>query len=185
MGCVCHVPSSWIELDQYFDRSASDPCAYSLASVLAAQRSASSHWMDEEGMRRRIELETQLRDRMIITRWGRQMKRTRSRRVFQCMGAYSTLLVLAGCSHALDRNGLSQDEQAAVGRITAERLSGYIKTISSDEYEGRGPATAADLRTQQYLADQLDAMGLEPGGPDGSWVQEFDVVGITSEVPKQ
>ena len=61
----------------------------------------------------------------------------------------------------------------------------HIETLSGDEYEGRGPATAADLRTQQYLADQLDAMGLEPGGPDGSWVQEFDVVGITSEVPKR
>jgi len=113
------------------------------------------------------------------------MIRTRSERVVPRMGAYVALLILAGCSHAPDSNPLPQEGQVAVGRITAARLSGDIETLSGDEYEGRGPATAADLRTQQYLVDQLDAIGLEPGGPDGSWVQEFDIVGITSEVPKR
>jgi len=101
------------------------------------------------------------------------------------MGTSFALLILAGCSRAPDSNPFPQEGQVAVGRITAARLSGHIKTISGDDFEGRGPATDADLRTQQYLADQLDAMGLEPGGPDGSWVQEFGVVGITSKVPKQ
>jgi Zn-dependent M28 family amino/carboxypeptidase len=64
-------------------------------------------------------------------------------------------------------------------------LSGHIETLSADAFEGRGPATAGDLRTQQYLAHQLEALGLEPGGPDGSWLQGFDVVGITPEVPEQ
>jgi Zn-dependent M28 family amino/carboxypeptidase len=94
-------------------------------------------------------------------------------------------LILAGCSRAPDSSPLPQEGQTAVSRITAARLSSRIEALSGDEYEGRGPATAGDRRTQQYLADQLDAMGLEPGGPDGSWLQEFDVVGITSEVPKQ
>jgi Zn-dependent M28 family amino/carboxypeptidase len=101
------------------------------------------------------------------------------------MGTSFALLILAGCSRVPDSNPFPQEGQVAVGRITAARLSGHIKTISGDDFEGRGPATDADLRTQQYLADQLDAMGLEPGGPDGSWVQEFGVVGITSKVPKQ
>jgi Zn-dependent M28 family amino/carboxypeptidase len=112
------------------------------------------------------------------------MIRTRSQRTFQSIGAYAALLILAGCLRAPDPKPLPQEGQAAVGRITAARLSDHIRALSGDEYEGRGPATAGDLRTQQYLADQLDAIGLEPGGPEGSWVQEFDVVGITSEVPK-
>ncbi|MCH7601102.1 MAG: M28 family peptidase, partial [Myxococcales bacterium] len=114
------------------------------------------------------------------------MIRMTSKRVFQCTGVCFALLTLAGCPHVPDRHGRVPDTGwAAAERITAARLAGHIETLASDEYEGRGPATAADLRTQQYLSDQLDQMGLEPGGPDGSWVQEFDVVGITAEVPKR
>ena len=112
------------------------------------------------------------------------MIRTTSQRAFQWIGASAALLMLAGCSRAPDPNPLPQEGQAAVSRITAERLSDHIRALSADEYEGRGPATPGDLLTQQYLADQLSAIGLEPGGPGDSWVQEFDVVGITSEVPK-
>jgi Zn-dependent M28 family amino/carboxypeptidase len=98
---------------------------------------------------------------------------------------YFTLLLLAGCSRVPDPIAYSREGEAAVDRITAERLSVHIETLAGDDYEGRGPATAADLRTQQYLADQLDALGLEPGGPEGRWVQEFDIVGITAEVPER
>jgi Zn-dependent M28 family amino/carboxypeptidase len=98
---------------------------------------------------------------------------------------YVSFSILAGCSHAPDPSLFPKEGQAAVDRITAARLSGHIETLSSDEFEGRGPATAGDLRTQQYLAGQLEALGLKPGGPDGSWVQEFDVIGIASEVPEQ
>jgi Zn-dependent M28 family amino/carboxypeptidase len=102
------------------------------------------------------------------------------------MGAYFALLILAGCPRPLNWNDPIPDTALApIEQITAARLSGHIETLAGDEYEGRGPATAADLRTQQYLSDRLDEMGLEPGGPNGSWVQEFDVVGITAEVPKR
>jgi len=103
--------------------------------------------------------------------------------VIQYFAAGLAILPLAGCPRTLDPGPLSREREAAASRITAARLSGHIETLASDEYEGRGPATAADLRTQQYLADQLDQMGLKPGGPDGSWRQEFDIVGITAEVP--
>jgi len=114
------------------------------------------------------------------------MKRTRSGRVFECLGLSLALLILAGCPHALVRKGqIPHSDDAAVAGITAARLSEHIEALSADEFEGRGPATAADLRTQQYLSDRLDEIGLEPAGPDGSWVQEFGVVGITTEVPKR
>ena len=83
------------------------------------------------------------------------MIRTGPDRLLRYIGAYVALSILAGCSHAPDLNMFPQEGQAAVDRITAARLSGYIETLSGDEYEGRGPATAGDLRTQKYLATQL------------------------------
>jgi Zn-dependent M28 family amino/carboxypeptidase len=44
------------------------------------------------------------------------------------------------------------------------RIDAHIKTLSSDEFEGRGPATPGEQKTVAYLVQQLQAAGLEPGG---------------------
>ncbi len=44
------------------------------------------------------------------------------------------------------------------------RLDAHIKTLSSDDFEGRGPATAGEQKTVAYLVQQLQAAGVEPGG---------------------
>src|SRR6185437_11895695 len=57
-----------------------------------------------------------------------------------------------------------------------QRLSAEVKTLSSDAFEGRGPATAGETRTIDYVAAQMKAASLEPGGDlvDGkrSWTQD-------------
>jgi Zn-dependent M28 family amino/carboxypeptidase len=75
--------------------------------------------------------------------------------------------------------------QLASQQITADVLRNQIATLASDEFEGRGPATAGDTKTRDYLVDQLKQMGYAPGGPDGSYQQTFDIVGITAGMPKQ
>ena len=56
-----------------------------------------------------------------------------------------------------------------------QRLSAMVKTLSSDEFEGRGPATAGETRTVEYVIEQMKAAGLQPGGDlqDGkrAWTQ--------------
>ena len=56
-----------------------------------------------------------------------------------------------------------------------QRLSAIVKTLSSDEFEGRGPATAGETRTVAYVVEQMQAAGLQPGGDlkDGkrAWTQ--------------
>lgn len=56
-----------------------------------------------------------------------------------------------------------------------QRLSEVVKTLSSDEFEGRGPATAGETRTIDYVVAQMRAAGLQPGGDlkDGkrAWTQ--------------
>jgi Zn-dependent M28 family amino/carboxypeptidase len=56
------------------------------------------------------------------------------------------------------------------------RLSAEVKTLSSNAFEGRGPATTGETRTIDYVFAQMKAAGLEPGGDlvDGkrSWTQD-------------
>ena len=73
---------------------------------------------------------------------------------------------------------------AADAAITAETLEAPIRFLADDLLEGRGPASRGDRLTQLYLASTMQLLGLSPGGPDGSWLQPFDVVGITSAVPE-
>ena len=53
---------------------------------------------------------------------------------------------------------------AAPPAIDAGRILQDIKVLSSDEYEGRGPATPGETRTVAYLIAQMKAAGLQPAG---------------------
>ena len=53
---------------------------------------------------------------------------------------------------------------APTGGFSPQRLSDIDKTISSDAFEGRGPATRAETKTINYIADQFSAVGLKPAG---------------------
>ncbi|WP_229262420.1 M28 family metallopeptidase [Duganella guangzhouensis] len=54
---------------------------------------------------------------------------------------------------------------AATGpEFDAKRLSQDVKVLSSDEFEGRGPNTAGETKTVDYLVEQFKAAGLQPGG---------------------
>jgi Zn-dependent M28 family amino/carboxypeptidase len=80
---------------------------------------------------------------------------------------------------------ITPEAQIAAAEITADFLRERIATFSSDEFEGRGPATPGDTKARQWIIEQLKQIGFEPGGADGSWEQPFDVVGITTQMPKQ
>ena len=60
-------------------------------------------------------------------------------------------------------------------QIDPTRLSRDVKVLSSDEFEGRGPATAGETKTVEYVVAQLKAAGVQPGGDlkDGKreWTQ--------------
>ena len=44
------------------------------------------------------------------------------------------------------------------------RLSHHVEILSSDAFEGRGPATAAEPKVIDYIVSQFKAAGLQPGG---------------------
>ena len=58
----------------------------------------------------------------------------------------------------------------------ASRIAEDIKTVSSDAFMGRGPATAGETMATNYIRDRLIAAGVQPGGPNGSWFQEVPLL---------
>lgn len=63
-----------------------------------------------------------------------------------------------------------------------QRVSQDIKILSSDAFEGRGPATPAEAKTVDFIIGRMKAAGLQPGGPGHGWTQDVpllkaDIVG--------
>lgn len=73
----------------------------------------------------------------------------------------------------------------AAQAITPEFLRDKIAKLGADELEGRGPTTRGDAGARELLARELASYGYEPGAAGGQWQQAFDLVGITSLMPKQ
>jgi len=71
----------------------------------------------------------------------------------------------------------------AAATISADRLRAHVAFLSDDLLEGRGPASRGDELARRYIATQMMELGLEPGMPDGTWQQRFDLVGVNATVP--
>jgi Zn-dependent M28 family amino/carboxypeptidase len=70
---------------------------------------------------------------------------------------------------------------AAWSGISAERMLGNIKILSSDEFEGRAPASRGEVLSTQFIEKQFKSIGLEPGNPNGTYFQNVPMVGITAD----
>jgi Zn-dependent M28 family amino/carboxypeptidase len=73
------------------------------------------------------------------------------------------------------------EAKAAADNITAEGLLAHIKDLAADSMEGRGPGTPGEDKTVAYLTTKFKAMGLKPGNPDGSYVQNVGLIGYTAK----
>jgi Zn-dependent M28 family amino/carboxypeptidase len=94
------------------------------------------------------------------------------------------LLALPGCAPTprLDAPAPQAAQlEPALARITAEGIYRHIEVLASDRFEGRAPGTAGEDSTVRYLTEQFRRIGLEPGNPDGSYVQAVPLVGIRSQ----
>ena len=87
-------------------------------------------------------------------------------------------LATAGCGPARRPPELPASGSA----IDPARLAEHVRILASDDFQGRAPATAGEEKTVAYIAARFREIGLEPGGPHGSWFQEvplnqYDIVG--------
>jgi Zn-dependent M28 family amino/carboxypeptidase len=83
------------------------------------------------------------------------------------LSALFALLLLAACASA---------PRPTAARIDPVRMSNMVRTLASDEYEGRAPGTAGEAKTIAYIAEQFRLAGLEPAGENGGWTQTVPLV---------
>lgn len=86
------------------------------------------------------------------------------------------LLGLTGCSEPAQK-------QTTLDNTTSVNLSNikqHIKTLASDEFEGRGPLTRGEVKTVGYLSDQYQALGLT-GAYNNKFLQPVKMAMVTAD----
>ncbi len=64
--------------------------------------------------------------------------------------------------------------------MTSGHLLDNIRELSSDAYTGRFPGTPGEDKSVAYIISQIQAIGLKPGTPQGSYVQKVPLYGTRS-----
>jgi hypothetical protein len=89
------------------------------------------------------------------------------------LSAVSTLVVVAlavlgaAPGKVTTTAALPADVMAAGKAIAPARLEGHVRVLADDKLEGRGTGTRGYDMAAQYVAEQMQAIGLEPGGKGG------------------
>jgi Zn-dependent M28 family amino/carboxypeptidase len=65
--------------------------------------------------------------------------------------------------------------------ISAEDFAQHVKTLASDEFEGRAPGSKGEELTVDYLKQQFERLGLKPGNGD-SYFQTVPMVQTTADI---
>ena len=64
--------------------------------------------------------------------------------------------------------------------INTDDLKNHIKTLASDEFEGRLPTTVGEQKTLDYLVNEFKQMGYQPGNGD-SYLQPVELIEMTAD----
>jgi len=66
-----------------------------------------------------------------------------------------------------------QPQPAPHPAVTTADSKQWLGKLASPEFEGRGTGQDGFRKAADYVRDHFKALGLEPGGPDGSWFQDL------------
>ncbi|MBJ6763283.1 M28 family peptidase [Myxococcaceae bacterium JPH2] len=98
------------------------------------------------------------------------------------MSHFWPLLMCLGAGPALAAGSapsVTPAEKSAARAIDANVLRAHVRFLAGDLLEGRGPGTRGDALAQAYIAAQFEAAGLQPMGQDGTYLQPFELVGLS------
>lgn len=96
------------------------------------------------------------------------------------------LLFSIACGNESGNNGTTGSEldpapvsETSLAAIDSTTLYSHIAELASDAYEGRGTGTPGEEKTVQYIAGQMEALGLMGGAADGTYFQSVPLRGAT------
>ena len=92
-------------------------------------------------------------------------------RYFACL-FFSTFF--SGC--AVDGRESDGGDSRSNSEIDIQQLSTIVKTLASDEFEGRAPGGVGEEKTVAYLIERFQGLGLQPGGDNGKWTQAVPLI---------
>ena len=70
--------------------------------------------------------------------------------------------------------------KTAEASIDPEKIRAHVKFLSDDLLEGRGPGLRGSEIAAQYIATQFALYGLKPGGDNGTYLQQINMVGMNA-----
>jgi Zn-dependent M28 family amino/carboxypeptidase len=92
---------------------------------------------------------------------------------------FSSLIITLTILAFLSCGPKAHDVEAAMASLSADELAVDVEILSSDDYEGRFPASPGEEKTIAFLKEEFEKAGLKPGNGD-SYFQEVPLVEITS-----
>jgi len=91
------------------------------------------------------------------------------------VGLYALAVGLADVV-PLGAQGTRPVSKPALEEIRGEHMAAHLTLLSHDLLEGRAPSTRGGTLAAEYLAAQLAALGLKPGGDKGTYFQNVPIV---------
>lgn len=85
---------------------------------------------------------------------------------------------ILSCNQAGDNSA----GDAGLSAFNNDTLASDIKTLASDDFQGRRPFTAGETKTIDYLVNAYTRLGLEPGNGNG-YTQDVPLVEISPAAP--
>ena len=83
---------------------------------------------------------------------------------------------------AVEAAGGNPAAELAAQQIEGDYMRSIVVEISDDRYEGRGPGTAGDDMTREYLVERIKELGLEPGALLGELLEAVREAQAAGEV---
>jgi Zn-dependent M28 family amino/carboxypeptidase len=94
----------------------------------------------------------------------------------------ATLLAasLLAISTSLYSQTIPSAVKAAEASIDPEKIRAHVRFLAADLLEGRGPGLRGSEIAAQYIATQFALYGLKPGGDNGTYLQQINMVGMNA-----